>query len=144
MLKKDAYYETFYFLCTSENDVRKKLLDSLLYGFFNSFTADDTTKLEGVYEPYDWYEERVICDSLGACHSEIDTLQSIEMLTDCWYDVSLQRCKEIVDSCGGENSVLDKIRATVLSYNTKETINCLASHRDVDYLVSVKQHLQSL
>ena len=48
-------------LCTSENDVRKKLLDSLLYGFFNSFTADDTTKLEVKFEEDDWYKKRSVC-----------------------------------------------------------------------------------
>ena len=98
-----------YNLFTSENDVRKKLLDSLLYGFFNSFTADDTTKLEVQYvNRRRDDEECVVCALFGEeCYIVNDTLQSIEMNTSCWNDISMEHCKEIVEICGGENAHID-------------------------------------
>ena len=53
------------------------------------------------------------------------------MYTSCWNDISMERCKEIVESCGGEKAFAEN---SVWSFNTRETINCLASHKDVNLL----------
>lgn len=136
-LSVDSYGEKSAILLKSGKDVKKKVLDSLLYGFYNSFTADDTSKIEVQYKPDDWYEERMVCDSRNTCRTEIVNLQKIEMTTSCWDDVSMERCKAIVDSCGGEDAVIDNY--SVWSYNSRKTISCLATHKDVDGLNVIRQ-----
>lgn len=124
-------------LMKSDNDVRKKLLDSLIYGFYNSFNVDDSTKLNVEVKPDDWIEKRILCDSTGLCYEEISTLTSISMRTSCWDDVSMQDCKRVVDECGGMNSIIDNY--VVLSNNARGTIQCLESNRNVRNLDVVRQ-----
>lgn len=116
-------------LLKSNKDVKKRTLDSLVYGFYNSFVVDDTTKLEIEYEPEDWLNRQNVCDANGNCHEVVWNKSTIEMATFCWEDVSLENCWKNVKNCGGENPKVDMY--VVLSKNSRRTNECLASHKDV-------------
>ena len=100
-------------LMKSEMDVNKSAMVSALNGFYNTFSVDDTTKLEVDVSDADWVVENEIVDAK----------------VYCWDDVSMDACKAIVESCQGENVSLD--RSVVLTTASLETIDCLAENRDV-------------
>ena len=95
-------------------DIQKATMDSLIVGFYNTFSVDDTTKLEFDYTGAHWVVEDV----------------SLEIVVGCWEDVSMDACKEIVKTCKGEDAALD--RSVILSTATRETIDCLLSNKDVN------------
>ena len=86
---------------------------SALNGFYNTFSVDDTTKLEVDFSDADWVVENEI----------------VYARVYCWGDVSMDACKAIVKSCQGENVSLD--RSVVLATASLEAIDCLAENRDV-------------
>ena len=100
-------------LMKSEMDVNKSAMVSALNGFYNTFSVDDTTKLEVDFSDADWVVENEI----------------VNAKVYCWDDVSMDACKAIVESCQGENVSLD--RTVVLSTASLEAIDCLAENRDV-------------
>lgn len=116
-------------LLKSNFDIRKKLIDSLVYGFYNSFGVDDSTALNIQYRSYDWTEWRQECDSLGQCRWVSVERSTVFAKTHCWDDVALENCRNIVESCGGENAAIDNY--IIISENTKNSLACLQVNRDV-------------
>ncbi|MBR2090143.1 MAG: S8 family serine peptidase [Fibrobacter sp.] len=119
-------------LLKSNVDVKKKMLDSLVYGFYNSISVDDTTKLTTKFGSNDWIDEIQVCAPFGSCHTEVIQLTEVQMATRCWDDVSMDACKAIVESCGGSDAVID--RFVVISKNSRSTIGCLETKHDVQNL----------
>ena len=116
-------------LLKSNANVKKKKLDSLVYGFYNSFSVDDTTKLVTGIGPNDWVKKIQVCAPFNSCHNEMISLTSIEMATRCWDDVGMEDCKTIVESCGGTDAVIDN--HVISSKNTRQAISCIESKKDV-------------
>lgn len=136
-LSASARGERSLILLKSDVDIRKKLLDSLVYGFYNSFSADDTTRIKAPVEPEDWNGEELVCDASGACHMEVSVLTSIPMITRCWNDVEIPACKDVVESCGGTEAVIDNY--IIVSNNSRDAINCLERAHDVRSLDVIRQ-----
>lgn len=136
-LSASARGERSLILLKSDVDIRKKMLDSLVYGFYNSFSADDTTRIKAPVEPEDWNGEELVCDASGACHMEVSVLTSIPMITRCWNDVEIPACKDVVESCGGTEAVIDNY--IIVSNNSRDAINCLERAHDVRSLDVIRQ-----
>ena len=124
-------------LLKSNASVKKKKLDSLVYGFYNSFSVDDTTKLKSDIQASDWIGKIRICAPFGSCHDEVVTRSGLKMTTRCWDDVSVSDCKVIVETCGGSGAVIDN--HVVLSENTREIISCLEENRNVKSLNVIRK-----
>ncbi len=107
-------------LAKSEKDIEKATINSIIDGLYNTFSADDTTKLEFDYESAGWDK----------------TNGSGEIVVACWEDVTINACKEIVKTCKGENAASDF--SVVLASATKETIDCLLSNKDVNSVEPVR------
>ena len=124
-------------LLKSNSNVKKKKLDSLVYGFYNSFSVDDTTKLKSDIQAGDWIEKVRVCAPFGSCHDEIVSLSSIKMATRCWDDVGVGDCKTVVETCGGSEAVIDN--HVVISKNKKQTIACIENNRNVKNLYVIRR-----
>jgi subtilisin family serine protease len=124
-------------LLKSNSNVKKSKLDSLVYGFYNSFSVDDTTKLKSDIQAGDWIEKVRVCAPFGSCHDEVVSLSSIKMTTRCWDDVSMDDCKSIVVTCGGTEASID--HHVVISKNDMSVINCLETSTDVQVLNVIRQ-----
>ncbi len=124
-------------LLKSNANVKKRKLDSLVYGFYNSFSVDDTTKLKSDIQAGDWIEKVRVCAPFGSCHDEVVSLSSIKMATRCWDDVAMDDCKAIVVTCGGVEAAID--HHVVISKNDMSVINCLESNTDVQVLNVVRR-----
>lgn len=107
-------------LAKSEKNIEKATINSIIDGLYNTFSADDTTKLEFDYESAGWDK----------------TNGSGEIVVACWEDVTINACKEIVKTCKGENAASDF--SVVLASATKETIDCLLSNKDVNSVEPVR------
>ena len=105
---------------TSKKDIEKTAIDTRIDGLYNTFSVDDTTKLEFDYTGAHWVVENV----------------SLEIVVGCWNDVPMDACKEIVKTCKGEDAALD--RSVILSTATRETIDCLLSNKDVNRVEPVR------
>lgn len=124
-------------LFKSTKDVKKRTLDSLVYGFYNSFNADDATKLKVEYEPEDWIAKQNVCDAGGSCHDVVWNKTSINMSTVCWEDVSIGDCRKVVEKCGGKGVRVDLY--AIYSKNSKKSIECLASNKNVNRLYVIRE-----
>ena len=124
-------------LLKSNSNVKKKKLDSLVYGFYNSFSVDDTTRLKTDIQAGDWIEKVRVCAPLDSCHTEMVPVTSIRMATRCWNDVATNDCRVVVESCGGSEVGIDN--HVVISKNTKQTIACLEGKKNVQKLTVLRQ-----
>lgn len=105
-----------------KQDIPKTTLAEIIPGFFNSFNVDDTTKIKVSLSEYE--KEYLSTDECGVA-------------VECWKDISEEACNEIMESCGcsvdpgdvnwcgGESSMSYESSVTI------ESVDCLASHRDV-------------
>ncbi|WP_407442584.1 hypothetical protein [Fibrobacter sp.] len=118
----------------STKDIKKHVLDSLIEGFFNSFTVDDTSKIEIEFDPRDWQETVRICDEEKNCHYETIEKDSVELRIDFWEDVSVERCKQIIDSCEVSAPEGCKQDYSTYVFTKKNTIESLESSRDIMYI----------
>lgn len=105
---------------TSKKDIEKTAIDSRIDGLYNTFSVNDTTKLEFDYTGAHWVVENV----------------SLEIVVGCWNDVPMDSCKEIVKTCNAEDAALD--RSVILGNATRETIDCLLSNKDVNSVEPVR------
>lgn len=112
----DVYFVKF------KQDIPKTTLAEIIPGFFNSFNVDDTTKIKVSLSEYK--KKYLSTDECGVA-------------VECWKDISEEACNEIMESCGcsvdpgdvnwcgGESSMSYESSVTI------ESVDCLASHRDV-------------
>ena len=126
------YPETSFFKSTK--DIKKYVLDSLIEGFFNSITVDDTNKIEIEFDPRDWQENVRVCDEEKNCHYETIEKDSIYMFIYYWEDISGDKCTEIVEDCGAVpvEECWDNYGIGIMA--PKSSIECLESSRDIMYI----------
>ncbi|MDD5943321.1 S8 family serine peptidase [Fibrobacter sp.] len=101
-------------LFKSDSDVRKAYLDSVLYGFYNAISVNDTTRL-----------------SLDV--SENSTNDTLPLIVGCWPDVDIANCIGIVQTCGGEN--VEYARNDVLVKMLIDSIQCIEKNSDVYFVL---------
>lgn len=107
------YLEMTICLAKSEIDIEKSSMTALLDGFYNTFTADDTTKLEIDFSNPNWVVEN----------------ETVQGYVHCWDDVPTESCKAIVNACKAEEALIDN--HVVIITATPEALDCMASSRDV-------------
>ena len=103
-------------LFRSDADVPKRLLDSLVAGFYNTVAVDDSTPVE-----IEYYQDSLYEDS-----------SKIEVGVYCWPDVSVNGCFEEVSGCGGAE--IGVTRGLLLAKVRKDSLQCLAHNRNIDGL----------
>lgn len=92
----------------------KKILNENMYGFYNTFPVDDTTKLTLELLP------------------EEENLDSLSITISCFADVSMEVCKSIAQNCGVKNVKID--HHEILGLLPKNQKDCLLEHNDVEYV----------
>ena len=107
------YLEMTICLAKSEIDIEKSSMTALLDGFYNTFTADDTTKLEIDFSNPNWVVEN----------------ETVQGYVRCWDDVPMESCKAIVNTCKAEEALIDN--HVVIITASPEALDCMASSRDV-------------
>ena len=107
------YLEMTICLAKSETDIEKSSMTALLDGFYNTFTADDTTKLEIDFSNPAWVVEN----------------ETVRGYVHCWDDVPMENCKAIANACKAEEALIDNY--VVIITATPEALDCMASSRDV-------------
>ncbi|WP_407442583.1 hypothetical protein [Fibrobacter sp.] len=117
-------------LFRSTKDIKKHVLDSLIEVFFNSYTPDDTSKIEIEFDPRDWQETVRICDEEKNCHYETIEKDSVHLTIYFWEDVSAEGCEEVVSSCG-VNALEPCPFYFIDVMAPKSSIECLETSRDI-------------
>ncbi|MCQ2062423.1 MAG: hypothetical protein MJY99_03695 [Fibrobacter sp.] len=118
------------FYIKSTKDIKKYVLDSLIEGFFNSYSVDDTNKIEIEFDPRDWQETVRICDEEKNCHYETIEKDSVHLTIYFWEDVSAEGCEEVVSSCG-VNALEPCPFYFIDVMAPKSSIECLETSRDI-------------
>lgn len=96
----------------------KKILNENMYGFYNAFPVDDTTKLTLELLP------------------EEENLDSFSITISCFADVSMEVCKSIAQNCGVKNVKID--HHEILGLLPKNQKDCLLEHNDIEYVGVVR------
>ena len=124
-------------LLKSETNVRKRLLDSLVYGFYNSFSVDDTTKISTRTKPEDWTEEVQVCNGTSPCRTEIRNRTAIEVKVQCWEDIPMESCIAKIANCGGQ----DVTDGSLVAYAnaSRAALNCIESSREVERIDVIRK-----
>lgn len=124
-------------LLKSETNVRKRLLDSLVYGFYNSFSVDDTTKISTRTKPEDWTEEVQVCNGTSPCRTEIRNRAAIEVKVQCWEDIPMESCIAKIANCGGQ----DVADGSLVAYAnvSRAALNCIESSREVERIDVIRK-----
>ena len=117
------------YLFKAATPVQKKQLDSTVYGFYNGFAVDDTTRFVTNVVPDDFNEETRTCDENDSCTTVVTSLLAINMVIECWPDLQMQSCKDVVLNCGGDSAYID--RRVILAKVRRDSIQCLEKHKDV-------------
>lgn len=92
----------------------KKILNENMYGFYNTFPVDDTTKLTLELLP------------------EEENLDSLSITISCFADVSMEVCKSIAQNCSVKNVKID--HHEILGLLSKNQKDCLLEHNDIEYV----------
>ena len=96
----------------------KKILNENMYGFYNVFPVDDTTKLTLELLP------------------EEENLDSFSITISCFADVSMEVCKSIAQNCGVKNVKID--HHEILGLLPKNQKDYLLEHNDIEYVGVVR------
>lgn len=120
---------TVAFAKANEN-VKKKKLDSLLAGFYNTVFVNDTTPLSVELLPEDLYETTTKCAEENQCVSEILPKAQLEVNTFCWPDVSAWDCVESLKKCGGMD--IEYAWGMVNAKFPKDSLKCLERGSDFE------------
>ena len=104
-------------LFRSEGDVPKYLLDSLVAGFYNAVSVDDSTPVQ-----IEYYQDSLYEDS-----------SRIDMDVFCWPDVSVDGCVDEIAACGGDD--IGVARGFLIAKVRKDSLQCLSHNINIDGLV---------
>ncbi len=113
--------------------ISKKSLNKALSNFYNAFVVDDTTRLSLKISPKDIYEESYSCDANDSCMTIVSERSAIDLVVECWPDLPMESCKNVVLSCGGDNAYID--RSFILAKVHRDSIQCLEKHRNVRHVL---------
>ena len=120
----------------SDSLVRKKMLDSLIAGFYNAIPVADTKPIKVYLTNEDLYSETEICDANGTCHKEITTRSDFETDIRCWEDVNINECISTISHCGGDN--IGVARGFLVATVAKDSLQCLGKKRNIESLNVVR------
>lgn len=114
-------------LFTTEHDIKKTLIVYLIAGFFNTIDVDDKREKTIDIKPEDLNEDSTV------------TLQ-----IDCWPDVILDKCTEIVANCNGKD-----IEVRTESWRQAkiliDSLSCLGKNKDIqDFYIKEEPALSIL
>jgi len=112
--------------------ISKKRLNNTLSDFFNAFVVDDSTRLSLQLSPKDIYEETYSCDVNDSCTTIVSERVAIDLVVECWPDLPMNSCKNVVVNCGGDSAYID--RSVILMRIRRDSVQCLEKHRDVRYV----------
>ena len=132
-LEMTRYQNKGLHLLKTQAPVSKKSLNRVLSSFYNAFAVDDTTRLSLNILPSDVYIETKTCDENDSCTTVITERPKLDMDVGCWPDLTMNACKNVVSSCGGDSVFADFV--SVLAKVHKDSIQCLEKHKDVRFLI---------
>ena len=132
ILETSRYQDKGMHLLKSALPIKKKTLDSTLFEFYNAFVADDTTRIPLILYPVDIYEQTQTCDANDSCTTVVNTRSAIDMVVECWPDLAMSECKQVVMQCSGDTAYID--RRVILAKVHRDSILCLETHRNVRYV----------
>ena len=132
LLETTRYQDKGLHLLKTQVPVRKKFLNKIFLNFYNAFVVDDSTHLSLNLSSNDIYEEAYSCDVNNSCSSIASERATIDLVVECWSDLTMGSCKNIVLDCGAENAYVD--RGVILARVRRDSIQCLEKHRDVRYV----------
>ena len=113
--------------------ISKKSLNKALSNFYNAFIVDDTTRLSLKISPNDIYEKSYSCDANDSCMTIVSERSAIDLVVECWPDLPMESCKNVVLNCGGDSAYID--RSVILTKVRRDSLQCLEKHRDVRYVL---------
>ena len=113
--------------------ISKKGLNNALSDFYNAFVVDDSTRLSLQLSPKDIYEETYSCDANDLCTNIVSERFAIDLVVECWPDLPMGSCKNVVLNCGGDSAYVD--RSVILTKIRRDSVQCLEKHRDVRYVL---------
>ena len=128
-LEATRFQDKGLYLFKAATPVQKKQLDSTVYGFYNGFAVDDTTRFVTNVVSDDFNEETRTCDENDSCTTVVTSLLAINMVIECWPDLQMQSCKDVVLNCGGDSAYID--RRVILAKVRRDSIQCMEKHKDV-------------
>ena len=131
-LESARYQDKGLYLFKTIVPIKKKILNSTVHGFYNAFAADDTTRLSLELSLGDIYEEKETCDANDSCTTVVTEHPVIDMVVECWPDLSMNACKNVVKNCSGDSAYID--RRVILAKVHKDSVQCLEKHKDVRYV----------
>ena len=129
LLETTRYQGRGLHLLKSALPIKKKTLDSALLEFYNAFSVDDTTRIPLTLYPDDIYEQTQTCNANNSCTTVVNTRSAIDMVVECWPDLPMSACKQVVMQCSGDTAYID--RRIILAKVYRDSLQCLERHRDV-------------
>ncbi len=129
LLETTRYQGKGLHLLKSALPIKKKTLDSSLSEFYNAFSVDDTTRIPLTLYPDDIYEQTQTCNANDSCMTVVNTRSAINMVVECWPDLPMNECKQIVMRCSGDTAYID--RRVILAKVRRDSLQCLEKHHDV-------------
>lgn len=132
ILESTRYENKDLHLLKAVKAVTKKTLNNVISGFYNAFKVDDATPLSLAVSPDDIYEEKETCDADGSCSNVVTERPAFDVIVECWPDISMKACKNVVLECGADEAYID--RRIILANVRKNFVQCLEKHEDVRFV----------
>ena len=129
ILETSRYQSKGMHLLKSSQPIKKKTLDSTLSEFYNVFAVDDTSRISLTLYPDDIYEQTQMCFANDSCTTIVNARSAIDMVVECWPDLSKNACKNVILNCGGDSVYID--RQVVLAKIHRDSLLCLENHKDL-------------
>ena len=129
LLETTRYQNKGLHLLKAQIPISKKTLNENLSNFYNAFDTDDTTALQLELKPEDLNEEIYSCDENDSCTTMVRERSTFDMIVECWPDLPMGACKNVVLNCDGDNVLID--RTLILGEIHKDSVKCLEKHKDV-------------
>ena len=120
----------------SDSLVRKKMLDSLIAGFYNAIPVADTIPLQVNLTDEDLHTEKEVCYADSSCNKVIEPRTEFEVDISCWEDVDVNECISTISHCGGDN--IGVARGFLVATVAKDSLQCLGRKRNVEALNIVR------
>ena len=124
----------------SDSLVRKKMLDSLIAGFYNAIPVADTIPVAIDLTDEDLYIEKDVCNA-GQCHKEVELRSEFGMNISCWNDVDVNNCVSTIRNCGGQD--IGVARGFIVATIATDSLQCLSRNRDIEAL-NVQREMKTL
>ena len=138
LLETTRYQNKGLHLLKAVVSVSKKTLSAILNNFYNALDVNDTSALKLDISSEDLYNEKKICINKDSCPSVVSERSDFNLVVECWPDVQLFACKNIIHGCGGDSTYID--RSIILTKIPKKSIQCLETNVNVKAIHLNRQH----